>query len=467
MKELYMTRLKSGCHLLSPVFRAINTILLLPKLRRHTFLSIMLHLLLLALVNGETSTALFYNMARYHRLSTSRLQATSLNQLLRRDMALSQLAITKGVSLSIEAVQTAAGPERVQRLDIDLTNPRIRLGVVQADDRLVSPDEPLSSMANRTHALAGINGDYFQIKGPGRPIGMVVRDGQLLQTPTNDSFYAVLGVTPSGRLTIGPEFFDGRITDGAASYTLHEVNIYSDIRKGLILITPDLGAPLSVVGETVALLQPVANSAGTFTVQSVRTDLAWLPALSGQDALLGVGADGYWLTSHLHPHDRIHVTEHLSPHSNLVQAVGGGPILLKQGRLYDDLHTPVPNETFIRDPLTAIGVTRDGSHAILAVFNGREADAAHSQGLTHLEAAYYMRQHGADSAMLFDSGGSSELVARLPRRGQVSVINTPSDGAERPVANGLFIYAIDPPPPAPLKFGLAYKLRYMYPEFRP
>jgi hypothetical protein len=44
---------------------------------------------------------------------------------------------------------------------------------------------------------------------------------------------------------------------------------------------------------------------------------------------------------------------------------------------------------------------------------------------------------------MFDSGGSSEMVARLPGDHSVSVINWPSGGYERPVANGLFIYSND------------------------
>ena len=160
--------------------------------------------------------------------------------------------------------------------------------------------------------------------------------------------------------------------------------------------------------------------------------------------------------------DSINVEKHISPDTDLLQAIGGGPMLIKQGQIYNDPDTPVPHESLIRDPLTAIGVTRDGTHAIFAVFNGRESGAAHSKGLTHLEAARYMLLHGAYNAMLFDSGGSSELVARLPHQYHVSVINTPSDGHERPVANGLFIYIVDAPPPATPKFDLRYKLSHIY-----
>jgi hypothetical protein len=356
--------------------------------------------------------------------------------------------VSSGVVLFDEVLQRENGVEHVSRIDIDLDSPSIRLGIVEAHDRLVSPDETVSSMANRTKALAGINGDYFEIHGPGRPIGMVVNNGQLQQTPTNDAYYPVLGVASSGRLTIRPEVFSGSIIDGKVHYTLHEINIYSDIHKGPILITPDLGSGISVMGDTVAMLRPVANSSDTFIVQSVRSDTTWLPALSDQDAIIARDDAGQWLASHLHLNDRLRLTERISPDDNLLQAVGGGPIVLKNGALYYDAHPPAPGLDNVRDPLTAIGVSRDGTHALLVVFDGRRTGPWRSVGMTYSEAAIYMQAHGAYNAMLFDTGGSSELVTRFPGQKQVSIINSPSDGQERPVANGLFVYetgAVNPP----------------------
>jgi hypothetical protein len=42
--------------------------------------------------------------------------------------------------------------------------------------------------------------------------------------------------------------------------------------------------------------------------------------------------------------------------------------------------------------------------------------------------------------MVFDGGGSTEMVARLPGHRSVSVLNVPSDGNQRPIPNGLFVY---------------------------
>jgi exopolysaccharide biosynthesis protein len=168
--------------------------------------------------------------------------------------------------------------------------------------------------------------------------------------------------------------------------------------------------------------------------------MANLPALSGQFALIAGGAAGAWLANNLHSGMNLTITKHISPDDDFMQAIGGGPQIVQNGALYNDPNPPAPQNMTARNPLTAVAITKNGTHALFAVFNGRFADTQKSTGLTPGEAARYMLAHGASQAMLFDGGGSSEMVARLPGQRWVSVINSPSGGRERPVANGLFVY---------------------------
>ncbi len=346
-------------------------------------------------------------------------------------------SVADGLTLSTELLRTPVGPERVNLLDVDL-NSGMCLGVVQAHDQLVSVDETVSSMANRTGALAGVNGDYFEINGPGRPISMVVRNGELLQS---SAVYPVLGISSSGKPAITIPSFSGQVVTDTASYALKSVNVYNDARKGhMVLITPALGAAVSTKNETVALLWHVADTPSAFTVHTVRRDMASLPALSGEFALIAGGSAGMWLANNLHAGINLTVTKHISPDDDLMQAIGGGPQIVQNGALYNDPNPPAPKNMTARNPLTAVAITKNGTHALFAVFNGRFADTQKSTGLTPAEAAKYMLAHGASQAMLFDGGGSSEMVARLPGKHLVSVINSPSGGRERPVANGLFVY---------------------------
>lgn len=338
--------------------------------------------------------------------------------------------------LSTQDLQMAAGPERVSWLDINLTSHKNHLGVVQANNHLSSAGEVVSSMANRTGAIAGINGDFFD--GTHNPIGLVEINGRIVQSP---GYYAVLGVTASGHITMGRETFSGYVSKGSLSHVLNSINHHGDTHNGqLVLFTPDLGKSLSGLNDTIVMLRPVKAALSVYAVQTIRSNATILPVLSDQDALVGSGEAGKWLASNLHPGDQITLSEHTVPDGDLVQAIGGGPVLIKNGAMYKDPNPPAPTEADKCNPLTAIGVSKDGMHIFLVAFDGRLSGPSRSRGLTRAEMASYLLAHGAYQAMLFDGGGSSDMVARRPGQSRVSVINHPSDGYERRVGNGLFVY---------------------------
>ncbi len=350
-----------------------------------------------------------------------------------------QVLLPPGVLLTTKIFHTPAGPVLVHILDVDRTQPGIHLGIVQAHNRLISSGETISNMANRTGALAGINGDYFEVPGLGRPIGMELINGQLKQSP---SMYAVFGVTYNGKFTIGHETFNASITAGHASFQLSSINHLVELHQGKLgLITPALGAPISVRGDTVVLLQRDVNSSNKFIVLAMQRAGTVLPALVNRYALVGGGAAGAWLRAHLLKGFRISVNERISPDNNLFQALGGGLVLIKNGVRYLDNALPILKSAYHRNPFTAIGISRDGKHALFVVFDGRYASQYKSRGVTSSQAAYFLLVQGAYQAMMFDGGASSEMVARISGYKGVSVVSYPSGGREVRVANGLFVYA--------------------------
>jgi exopolysaccharide biosynthesis protein len=166
-----------------------------------------------------------------------------------------------------------------------------------------------------------------------------------------------------------------------------------------------------------------------------------LPALVNRYALVARGTAGTWLRTHLHRGVRISVIEQISPDNNLFQALGGGLVLIKHGVLYHDYSSPILRSAYRRNPFTAVGISSDGKHILLVVFDGRNSGWFRSRGVTSVQAAYFLLAHGAYQAMMFDGGGSSEMVARFSPYQSASVVNYLSGGRERPLANGLFVYA--------------------------
>ena len=162
------------------------------------------------------------------------------------------------------------------------------------------------------------------------------------------------------------------------------------------------GKPASAVGPTVCDGRRVAVNATT------------RPALQ-------VSADG-------------HVTIALVPAgatlpADVTQSVGGSGLLVVDGRAVPQ----PPARLVIRHPRTAVGLTRDRSRLILLVVDGHHPGTA--AGMTGDELATELVGVGCDVAMNLDGGGSTTLAARDGDR--VRVVNQPSDGPERPVADAL------------------------------
>ena len=114
------------------------------------------------------------------------------------------------------------------------------------------------------------------------------------------------------------------------------------------------------------------------------------------------------------------------------QVVAGSDILLKDGE------SALANTSAFatnRHPRTAVGLADRGKTLVLVVADGRDPQGA--LGLSLGELRDLMRSLGCTDALNLDGGGSSEMIARNASSGALRVLNTPSDGRERAVANGL------------------------------
>jgi hypothetical protein len=120
-------------------------------------------------------------------------------------------------------------------------------------------------------------------------------------------------------------------------------------------------------------------------------------------------------------------------------AVGGGPVLVQNGQIVEDPDAPSPKERDYRYPVIAVGIGHDGHTLTFVEVDGRQP--ALSVGLTRPQLADYMRRLGAAQAMAFDSGGSATMVVRLPGADGPAVVNSPSDGTERPVGDAILVYS--------------------------
>ncbi len=349
--------------------------------------------------------------------------------------------VAPGIRRADYHLLTNLGPLVLHIVAIDPGEPTVRIGVVVARDRLVSSGERISAMAARTGAVAGINADYYDIGQTNQPLNLVVRDGVLLRTPSKR---ATMLVGPRNAVTFGSFAFSGTATWPGGAVPLTTINEFPP-QGGAGLVTADFGANVSSATVTAATLAPgigtVAGLPGTYQVTAVG------PAPKGpvNAPFLAFGPAALRLAAPPNVGDDVTIAYATIPLlAGVRSAVGGGPLLLANGVAIDDPNAPAPEEPGVRFPLAGAGTVNDGTIALLAV-DGRKT--AGSIGLTRPEFAALFAGFGATNALAFDSGGSATLVGRVLGDARASVLNVPSDGAERPVADGIFAYSDAAPGP--------------------
>ncbi|MDX6236630.1 MAG: hypothetical protein QOG10_1445, partial [Kribbellaceae bacterium] len=317
----------------------------------------------------------------------------------------------------------------------DILDSNLDAGGVSVDylsSGTVSGHEPISQQVARKGAIAGVNGDFFDINDTSAPLGIgIERDadggaGQLVNGPAaghNDT--AVIDKFGLGR--IAQVFLAGTATDDdATKVDLTNLNSPEVNAGGIGLYTPQWGAAartrtvdgLPTVREVILRDGMVVSSAAT---------PGTTPLAAGELALIGREAGATALTA-FEPGEKVDVK--YGPRADAADvAVGisGNVQLARDGKVLDVADTDLA-------PRTAVGFTDDGRRMVLLTVDGR---ATGSRGLTLREMGQLMVDLGADDVLNLDGGGSSTMLSRSPGEATPEVVNQPSDGSERLVPNGL------------------------------
>jgi hypothetical protein len=305
--------------------------------------------------------------------------------------------------------------------------------------------QTVSSMQRRVSSratTAGVNGDFFSAE-TGHPSGMFMRDGVLVTRP--ESSRSSLGIAFDGTHLVDRIRFAGRWSvPGFSAHRYRSLNRPLS-EPGVGLFTPRWGGatPRSrrVVDVVLAGLPPtVANGFLTARVVSVRRGGGTVVPSGG-----GVlQARGSWRRVLLREARRgrdVTVSFGLTPGwPDVADAIGGGPALVKDARpIYDAGEGFSTSLLAFPHPRTAVGQLANGRSILVAV-DGRSRA---STGVRMWELALEMFRLGAVTAMSLDGGGSTTIAFNG------RVLNRPSDGAERAVAEGLmvFYYGIYAPRP--------------------
>ncbi|ADB29288.1 metallophosphoesterase [Kribbella flavida DSM 17836] len=296
----------------------------------------------------------------------------------------------------------------------------------------VSGREVLSQQAARKGAIAGVNGDFFDINDTGAPLGVgIERDadggaGRFVNGPAaGHNETAVIGTDGLGR--IAQVFLAGSATDDDASKVeLTNLNSPSVNAGGIGLYTPQWGeAARTRTVDGLPMVREVILRDGVVVSSSATP--ATTPLAANEQALIGREAGATALGA-FEPGDKVEVK--YGPRADAADAavaLSGNKQLARDGQIL------TVDDTALH-PRTSIGFSADGRRMVLLTVDGRMVD---SRGLTEKELARLMLDLGSDDVLNLDGGGSSTMLKRSPGEATPEVVNKPSDGAERLTPNGL------------------------------
>lgn len=287
--------------------------------------------------------------------------------------------------------------------------------------------ERTSSMCLRVGCLLAVNADFFRLDAE-TPLGAVVSGGRMLSSP-NLSHHQLV-ITRDGRLQAGSLAWTGSlVATDLRGLTIDGVNVERQDDR-LVLYTPEFGPGTGTNRFGAEVLLRVVEPAGPLLLgQTALVELTELregegdapipeggAVLSGHDR----GADllrGLWSrvqSGAASPRGLLR----LEAPGDVVESVGGTPILLREGRRWfaDEKGGFVGG----LHPRTAVGWDAEGT-VLLVTVDGRQP--GYSVGMSLADLADLLLGLGATEAINLDGGGSTTFVVRG------EVVNRPSDRA--------------------------------------
>jgi hypothetical protein len=368
-------------------------------------------------------------------------------------------------------IRKDSGPWEINIVKAKRSDARLSLRTELASGEVLN-NAPLSaivkSASDDSHfPVVAINGDFFRMDNDvyaGTPIGLQITNGELITFPYK-ARSSVL-IDSNGQLSIQRTRVIAAATANKIPFTIHGSNSPRAADQ-LILYTPNFGdstltnsAGVEAILETSRTTLPVnADFSGTIRKIS-RAGNSTIP----RDGMVisGNGEAARFLEN-LRVGDSINITIALKttaygtpPASQaasadpntpvvaerpilppqIVEAVGGGPLLVHEGKIdiAGDEESFTPAFINTRHPRSAIGLSADS--LFLVTVDGRQGDK--SQGMSLQELAKLMLDLGCKEALNLDGGGSTEMIARD------NILNSPSGGGERRIANALILFSREP-----------------------
>ena len=346
-------------------------------------------------------------------------------------------------------------PMTVHVLEMDLTNPYVDMQVVNGGDAAVATERP-SAMYARFDSpghdmIAAHNGDFFTttVNQVGISRMGLYCDGEIVFNPVSQP---LLVLTPDRVPYIDRVHFMSNVTHKGTTKTLNTLNMLTlefttdpNANPNLLsLFTNAFGSKMNMysTGGKIAVIKAKdgselkykSNCTLTCVVESV-SDNPGEAAIPANSAILhGVGTSADFIGA-MAAGDEVTIqlrstTNEFPDHLDIDEAIGGsGHIILKDGEI-----TNIGNPEC--HPRTFMGINKEKTKIYSVIVDGRQSSI--SAGITLDDQGYVLKALGAWDGINLDGGGSSCMYINE------EIKNSPSDGTERYVGNGVIFYSTAP-----------------------
>jgi hypothetical protein len=352
--------------------------------------------------------------------------------------------IGEGVTLLSYTLTAGDRPVKVYILQIDLDNPYVMLdGLIGTDGTLAETETVSRMIAGRSGAVAAVNGGFF-IMSKDKPLGTLIKDGELVASPIKRSDMPVFALSKDRRPLFDFFAFSGEVrAANGKTFPLYGINKPAyDLEDGSLSDTDHLtlydrywgpqprGADPNHPG---ALAAEVAE--GTVKQVVYAGEVQFVMPPDGY-VLWGHGAAADFIRQNLPVGASVYVNYRTEPDFKKIKlAAGSNSFLVREGKV-----TAFQGEVKGKTARTAAASAGNGRWLYLVAVEKSDA----STGMEQSELAKLLVDLGAEEALNLDGGGSTTLVARRPGDFDLSLINRPKQGRERLVTDGIGIFNTAP-----------------------
>ncbi len=351
--------------------------------------------------------------------------------------------ITSGVTYEKNSRLYDGGWMDINVLTIDLQNPNVKLDVLESATGF-GLKKTVKTLTEENNAVAAVNGDFFSSGNPRSSMGEVIKDGNVKSTTNyyngSENRYPGLFIDKSGvaftdylKSVIGFYNSDTPVIELQAKNKVTDFSkpVYFD--RQAITSTAELDANFSKLYKICVSNGEISDISGAGETVEVPED-GYIIVMNSSTALKKL--------SEFSVGQKVSFTESESflfrPEKSITElsaGISGGGEILRNGEIISQ--GLIIGEK-ARNPRTALGVNQDKTKVIIMTVDGRGT----SIGATHTELGNLLKEYGAYDAIHLDGGGSTTLALRKEGETDISILNTPSEGSQRYVANAFGVKSV-------------------------